>query len=147
MLTLLLSGDTMIIERRCKMQTINDRIGIILEETGQTRTAFAKSLKVSQQYISKLIKTGEPSERLVDDICEKIKIHQEKINKDWILTGQGEMTIKRTRNQEIADFMNDVMELPDKNMKKRLVEGLARLDENDWEKILEIAEKLFKEGS
>lgn len=129
------------------MQTINDRIGIILEETGQTRTAFAKSLKVSQQYISKLIKTGEPSERLVDDICEKIKIHQEKINKDWILTGQGEMTIKRTRNQEIADFMNDVMELPDKNMKKRLVEGLARLDENDWEKILEIAEKLFKEGS
>ena len=57
------------------------------------------------------------------------------------------MTVKRTRKQEIADFMNGVMELPDQNMKKRLIEGLARLDEYDWENILEIAEKLFKEGN
>ena len=128
------------------MQTINERIGIILEKTGMTKTAFAEILKVSQQYISKLIKTGNPSERLIDDICEKIKINGEKINKHWLLTGEGNLTIKRTRNQEISEFMNDVMELPDKSMKKRLIEGLSRLNEKDWEKILEIAEKLFNEG-
>lgn len=127
------------------MQTINDRIGIILEMTGQTRTAFAENLKVSQQYISKLIKTGQPSKRLIDDICEKIKINDEPINKTWLETGKGEPTIKLTRNQEIAKFANDVMQLPDENIKKRLIEGLAKLGEDDWEKILEIAEKIFRE--
>ena len=128
------------------MQTINDRIGIILEMTGMTKTAFAKPLKVSQQYISKLIKEGNPSERFVDDICEKIKINGELINKDWIYTGNGEPTIKRTRNQEIGAFANEVMDLPDENIKKRLIEALVKLDENEWNTIAKIADSL-KEGS
>lgn len=127
------------------MQTINDRIGIIIEQTGMTKTAFAESLKVSQQYISKLIKSGNPSERLIDDICEKVRINGELLNKEWLVKGKGNITIKRTRNQEIQAFANDVMELPDENLKKRLVEGLAKLNADDWEKILEIAEKLLSE--
>ena len=54
------------------MQTINDRIAIVLEESGKTKTAFGESLSVSQQYISKLIRTGNPSALLIDDICETI---------------------------------------------------------------------------
>lgn len=128
------------------MQTINERIGIILNKTGKTKTSFAETLKVSQQYISKLVKTGTPSERLIDDICEKITLNGENINREWLVNGNGNITIKRTRNQEIQRFANDVMELPNESMKKRLVEGLARLDENDWKKILEVAEKLFAES-
>lgn len=128
------------------MQTINDRIGIILEKTGMTKTAFAETLKVSQQYISKLIKTGNPSERFIDDICEKIKIDDEPINKDWLRTGNGEPTIKRTRNQEIGAFANAVMDLPDENIKKRLIEALTKLDERDWETLEKIAQSL-KEGN
>lgn len=127
------------------MQTINDRIRIILEKTGMTKTAFAETLKVSQQYISKLIKTGNPSERLIDDICEKIKINDEPINRNWLLGNEENITIKRTRNQEIQAFANEVMELPDEDLKKRLIEGLAKLNADDWEKILEIAEKLLSE--
>ena len=131
------------------MQTINDRIGIILESTGMTKTAFAENLKVSQQYISKLIKIGNPSERLIDDICEKIKINGEAINKEWILNGSGDMTIKRTRTQEIGIFANEVMNLPDESIKKRLIEALTKLDSKDWEAIERIADKLLndkKEG-
>lgn len=124
------------------MQTINDRIGIILEMTGMTKTAFAKPLKVSQQYISKLTKEGNPSERFIDDICEKIKINGELINKNWILAGEGEPTIKRTRNQEIATFMNGIMELPDTDIQKRLIAALAKLDVKEWEVIEKIASSL-----
>ena len=81
------------------MQTINDRIGIILKKTGMTKTAFAECLKVSQQYISKLIKTGNPSERLIDDICEKIKIDGESISKKWIQTGEGRSNVKIRRKR------------------------------------------------
>lgn len=69
------------------MQTINDRLGFLIEDhLKMTKTAFAKSLKVSQQYISKLIKTGNPSDILIDDICEKYNV-----NEEWLRTGEGEM--------------------------------------------------------
>ena len=67
------------------MQTINDRIRIILDDSGLTRTAFGESLKVSQQYISKLIRTGNPSDLLISDICEKYDV-----NEDWLRYGIGE---------------------------------------------------------
>ena len=124
------------------MQTINDRIKMIIESTGQTKTAFAETLKVSQQYISKLTKTGNPSDRLIDDICEKIKVDGELINKDWLLTGNGDITIKRTRNQEITTFFNEVLKLPDENIKRRLVAALVELDVNDWLTIEKIANNL-----
>lgn len=124
------------------MQTINDRIKYLIEKTGQTKTAFAETLKVSQQYISKLAKTGNPSNRLIDDICEKIKIDGEPINKDWLLTGTGDITIKRTRNQEITALAKEVLKLPDENIKRRLIEALVKLDENDWLTIEKIADTL-----
>lgn len=127
------------------MQTINDRIGIIIEQTGMTKTAFAESLKVSQQYISKLIKSGNPSERLIDDICEKVKINDELINKNWLITGVGDITIKRTRNQVIQDFANDVMEEMDDSFRKRFVRALSKLDESDWVTIEKIVSELSKE--
>lgn len=66
------------------MQTINERIGILIDTLEMTKTSFAESLKVSQQYVSKLIRSGNPSERLIDDICEKFNV-----NEDWLRTGNG----------------------------------------------------------
>jgi len=66
------------------LQTINERILILINELDMTKTAFAKKLKVSQQYISKLIKTGTPSEILIEDICQKFNV-----NEDWLRDGTG----------------------------------------------------------
>ena len=68
------------------MQTINDRIELILKDSNMTKTSFAHVLRVSQQYISKLVKTGTPSDRLIEDICEKFSI-----NEEWLRTGKGDM--------------------------------------------------------
>lgn len=66
------------------METINERIGILIDTLDMTKTAFAESLKVSQQYVSKLVRSGSPSDRLIDDICEKYNV-----NEDWLRTGAG----------------------------------------------------------
>lgn len=66
------------------MQTINDRIGIVLEHSGKSKTAFGESLNVSQQYISKLVRTGNPSELLIDDICEKYHIRKVVLCQDLV---------------------------------------------------------------
>lgn len=68
------------------IETINQRIAELLDALGITKTAFADKLKVSQQYISKLIRTGTPSDLLIDNICQRYNV-----NEVWLRTGEGEM--------------------------------------------------------
>lgn len=121
------------------MQTINDRIGIILDKSGKTKTAFGESLKVSQQYISKLIRTGNPSDLLISDICEKYNISEK-----WLRTGEGDMYIHRTRSEKIADFAADLLKEEEESFKRRLIEALADLDVEEWEILEKISEKAAK---
>lgn len=81
------------------MGAINERIGLVLKELNLTKTEVAKKLKVSQQYISKLVVTGKPSDRLVDDICEKFNISE-----DWLRTGEGEMFKQLTEQQKVMKY-------------------------------------------
>ena len=81
------------------METINDRIGMILKEIKLTKTEVAKKLKVSQQYISKLSTTGTPSDILIDDICEKFDI-----NEEWLRTGKGEMLRQYSEQEKIMKY-------------------------------------------
>ncbi|WP_235839220.1 helix-turn-helix domain-containing protein [Clostridium sp. Marseille-P2415] len=81
------------------MGAINERIGLVLKELNLTKTEVAKKLKVSQQYISKLVVTGKPSDRLVDDICEKFNISEE-----WLRTGEGEMFKQLTEQQKVMKY-------------------------------------------
>lgn len=121
---------------------MKDRILKVRKDNKLTQDAFAEKLNLSKNFVWMLEK-GEriPSDRTISDICREFGV-----NEDWLRTGAGEPTIKRTRNQEIQAFANEIMNLPDENLKKRFVEALAKLDIEDWEKILEIAEKLLPEN-
>ena len=121
------------------MQTINDRIAIILRESGMTKTAFAESLRVSQQFISKLTRTGNPSALLIDDICEKYRIR-----KEWLTEGKGDMKAPIDRNDEIARLSADLFKSESGSFKERLLFALAALDENEWQVLEDIANKIAK---
>lgn len=82
------------------MEIINSRIEKLIEELGITKTAFAEKIKVTQPYISKLISgNGIPSERLIEDICEKFNI-----NESWLRTGEGEMFEELTEQEKILKY-------------------------------------------
>lgn len=107
-----------------------------------TQQDFADKIGLKRQTIAAYeIGKIEPSESTLLLICEKFGV-----NEDWLKYGTGEMNKKRTRNQEIGAFMNDVMDLPDKAFKKRFIEALKKLDEKDWIAIEQIANKILKEG-
>ena len=122
------------------MQTINERIGIVLERSGKTKTAFGESLNVSQQYISKLVRTGNPSELLIDDICEKYHIR-----KEWLVDGTGDPDQPLDRQDEIAKLTSDLFKGQKNSFKERLILALSRLDESEWEVLEKIAEEIAKE--
>ena len=122
---------------------MKDRIKQIRKRHKLTQVEFGERIGVKGNTVTGY-ETGlrNPTDAVILSICREFNV-----NEHWLRTGNGEPTIKRTKNQEIQEFANDVMELPDTNLKKRLVEGLAKLNENDWEKILEIVEKLLSEDN
>lgn len=110
------------------MSTINERIGEVISALGLTKTAFAERLNVSQQYVSKLIRTGNPSERLLVSICREFNV-----NETWLRTGEGEMFLQRSAEDEIAAFMGDILKDEEPNFRRRFISALARLDDAGWD--------------
>lgn len=121
---------------------VNERVRYLRKEIlKKTQQAFAEEIKISRSNLGN-IETGEVAvtDRVIFLICEKFDI-----NEEWLRTGKGDPQKKKTRNQEIAAFMNDVMELPDKSTKKRLIEALSKFNERDWETIGKLLENLTGE--
>ena len=68
--------------------SINENIKKLREDyLDMSRETFAQEINLKRTAIY-LIETGQrnPSDRTINDICEKFNI-----NKEWLLTGEGEM--------------------------------------------------------
>lgn len=122
---------------------IIDRIIEIRKLAGLNQEEFAKELEMSRNFINQ-VENGKKnfSDRTISKICEKIKIEGESVSEHWLRTGELPKTIKKTRNQEISTFANKILNLPDENIKRRLIAALVKLDENDWLTIEKIANSL-----
>lgn len=121
---------------------VNTRIKKIRENEGLTQEEFGKRIGSARNTIANY-ETGNrsPSNAVITSICREFNI-----NEEWLRTGEGEMRIKRTRNQELQAFANDVMEDVDESFKKRFVLALSKLNESDWETLKKIADELSKES-
>lgn len=112
------------------------------EQLHMTQTEFGEALGVKRDVINNIennrLKNPEKQEPIYRLMCEKFNVSEE-----WLRTGKGEMFIPLTRDQLITDFAADLI-MENDTFKKRLVEALAKLDENEWEVLEKLAESLIK---
>lgn len=124
------------------MQTFQDRLCALIDALGITKTKFAENLHVSSAFVSMLCSGKSlPSDRTIADICRRYNVSE-----TWLRTGEGNMRQKLTRNQEIAEFMGDVMNDPDDSPRKRFVSILCSLSVDEWQLLDEIAKKMAGDG-
>lgn len=123
------------------MTALSDRILVLLEKKNISKTEFAKDLNVTPAYVSKIINKGSiPSDRLIEDICEKFNV-----NEEWLRCGTGDIFSEITKDQELADFAARLYKEDENSFKRRLVSVLSNLSEDEWELLANIAEKIQKE--
>ena len=108
---------------------MKDRIKKIRKELDLTQQKFADKLGVQRNTIA-MYEMGRtlPSDAIMRSICREFNI-----NEDWLRTGQGEMFIKQTRDEQIASFVGSIQSSEDDSFKKRFISMLSALDESDWE--------------
>ena len=121
--------------------TIGERIKCVRTEKGFTQQKFADALGLKRNTVGGYeIGTVVPSDRTIIDICDKFHV-----NEDWLRFGEGDMFVPGTREEEIPGFRGELIDGPN-NFKKRLVSVLANLDEDGWQLLADMAEKLAREA-
>ena len=120
------------------MQTIGDRISLVIKRSGLTKTKFAEQLNVSAAYISQMCSGARfPSGRTIADICREFNVSEA-----WLRDGAGDMEVKRTMNQELALMVNELMTESDESYRKRFVAALLDLPPEFWPELKRFLEKL-----
>lgn len=121
------------------MEHLSERIAELIKTRGIKKTKFARTLNVSQAFVSQLC-SGErvPSDRTIADICREFDVSEE-----WLRNGTGPMFVEKTRDEELAEFFGRVLVRDD--FKQRLLAALSRLDESEWDMLEQVARKLLDE--
>ena len=117
---------------------MNERIKALRKELGLNQTDFGARIGVKQGTITGY-ETGirVPSDAIILAICDKFSVNQY-----WLETGEGEMFVETTREEEISSFLADVQ--MDGGFKAKFISGLSALDASDWENLRTIFEKMNK---
>ncbi|MGN9059879.1 helix-turn-helix domain-containing protein [Mediterraneibacter faecis] len=121
-----------IIKIKKRGDEMNERLKQLRKELNLTQQEFADKLGTARNNIAGY-ETGKrnPSDAAISLICTKYNV-----NENWLRTGEGDMFVKLSYSDEIAQFVGQLMTEEDDSFKKRLVSGLAALDETGW-KVLE----------
>lgn len=108
--------------------TIGDRISLIIERNDLKKVQFAKKLNIDQSYVSRLIKgKGDPSDRLIEDICEKFNV-----NENWLRSGEGEM--KSETDDSILNSVAKKYNLSDRQ--QTIISCFLKLDSNQRDAVV-----------
>lgn len=119
---------------------MNERIHQLRKALGLTLEEFGTKVGVGKSAISK-IERGENnlSDQMFKSICREWNV-----NEEWLRTGEGEMFVEMTRDEQIASFIGSIQANVDDSFKKRFISMLSTLDEPEWELLEKMALKLYK---
>lgn len=100
-----------------------------------TQDKFASTIGLKRSTIGNIEKgTFNITDQSIKSICREFGVRE-----DWLRTGEGDPLGAQTRNQRILAFVNQVLTDEDDSFRKRLVDALTILDEEEWEVLKKIA--------
>lgn len=117
---------------------MNERIKKLRKALNLTQQDFAERIGTTQNNIANY-ESGRrnPSGAAINNICKEFSV-----NETWLRSGEGEMFLQISRDQEIAEFIGKALSTEEDTFKKRFIAMLSRLDESGWEVLERMALEL-----
>ena len=105
------------------------------------QTDFGSKIGVKQSAVA-AYESGSrtPLDSVIVSICREFGV-----NERWLRTGEGEMLMHLSREEEIMRFAATVVRDPSSEFQRRFVSVLARLTPEQWQLMEEMARKLLQE--
>lgn len=117
---------------------MKDRIRKIRKDNNLTQVEFGERIGVKGNTITNYEKgLRNPTNAVLSMICKEFNVYDK-----WLKDGIGEPYINTTLEDDIAEFVSNLPNEPDSSFKKKLLGVMAKLTEEQWEVLADIAEEL-----
>lgn len=83
-------------------------------------------------------KDGTPSDRTIVDICREFGVSEH-----WLRTGEGEMFVRLSREEEITKFAMSIVRNPDSEFQRQLLATMAKLEPAQWQLMEQMLDDLI----
>lgn len=120
---------------------MKDRVRALRKFLKMNQTDFGKAVGVTLSSVTK----WETGENVVSDAVLLLMCQKFGVSEEWLRTGEGEMFVPRSREEEIAAFVHEVCGPEGTAFQRRLISLLARLTVDEWKVLERIADKLANE--
>lgn len=122
---------------------MGERIKKLRRALGLTQKEFGERIGVKSNTIGTYeIGRNDPIDAVVSLICREFSVSEH-----WLRTGEGEMFIQKSRSDEIAAFVGDILR-DDSDFRQKFISVLARMTTDEWRllerKVLELADEIKK---
>ena len=125
---------------------IGERVKFIRTDETHMRKAltldqFGERIGLKKSALS-LLENGKSNitDQTVKSICREFNVSEE-----WLRYGRGDPYVSLTREEELANLIADAQKDPPDSIRNRLLSIMANLDEEDWQALARIAEKIANE--
>ena len=78
---------------------------------------------------------NEPPDSSITFICREFNV-----NENWLRTGEGDMFIERSRDEQIASFFEDLQFDTTDPFKRQFILTLSALDDAEWEMLKNVVQ-------
>ena len=120
---------------------MNERIRSLIKALKIKQAEFAQRIGVSRPFVSELCSGAKnPSDRTIADICREFGV-----NEHWLRTGEGDMFVNPSREEEVMRFAATVIRNPSSEFQRQALSLLAKLTPEQWQLMEQMARKLLQE--
>lgn len=121
--------------------TIGERIKAVRSDKKLTLEKFGEKIGIKKSSLSQ-IENGKVNvtDRVIKSICREFNV-----NEHWLLTGEGDMFLRLSRNDEIAAYVARVMKDEDAYYQQKMLAFLTKLSPEMVQKLIEVAEDILSE--
>lgn len=124
-----------------EVNNVNERIKQLRKILKLTQTEFGEQIGVKGNTITGYEKgIRNPTDAIILSICREFNVDEE-----WLRTGEGEMFVIQSNEEEIAAFLGDVLSEEGETYKKQLILALANLSDEGWKGIKEFLDAIIAE--
>ena len=120
---------------------MKERIKVVRKALGLSQTDFGSKIGVKQGTVAAYESGARiPLDSVIVSICREFNVSER-----WLRTGEGEMFVQLSREEEITKFAMEVIRDPDSEFQRQLLTTMARLEPAQWKLMEQMLDQLLQQ--
>lgn len=120
---------------------MKERIKVVRKALGLSQTDFGSKIGVKQGTVAAYESGARiPLDSVIVSICREFNVSER-----WLRTGEGEMFVQLSREEEITKFAMEIIRDPGSEFQRQLLTTMARLEPAQWKLMEQMLDQLIRQ--